>query len=204
ITGAIVQRQSFGGWKKSVMGPGAKAGGPNYVAQFGTWEDGKLHPVDVDITPNITKALQGLTDRAASKLGEDNIAWLWRAAELDQVAWQSEFSREHDRTGLIAEANIFRYRPLLDVLRIRVTPDYELRNVVRHKHAALITVDEIRMSAPADIAAELSDAGIAAISQDTAEYAADVAHEESARILTLDEVEPEVYEAAVKTNTVIL
>jgi RHH-type proline utilization regulon transcriptional repressor/proline dehydrogenase/delta 1-pyrroline-5-carboxylate dehydrogenase len=204
ITGAIVQRQSFGGWKKSVMGPGAKAGGPNYVAQFGTWEDGELHPVDVDITPNITKALQGLTDRAASKLGEDNIAWLWRAAELDQLAWQSEFSREHDRTGLIAEANIFRYRPLLDVLRIRVNSGYQLRDVVRQKLAALITGAEIRISAPAEIAAELSDAGISVISQDTAEFAAEVAHAESARIRALGEVEPEVYEAAVKSNSVVL
>ena len=39
ITGAIVQRQSFGGWKQSVVGPGAKAGGPNYVAQLGRWAD---------------------------------------------------------------------------------------------------------------------------------------------------------------------
>lgn len=39
ITGAIVQRQPFGGWKGSVVGPGAKAGGPNYVAQLGTWHD---------------------------------------------------------------------------------------------------------------------------------------------------------------------
>ncbi len=34
ITGAIVQRQPFGGWKKSCIGPGAKAGGPNYVLSF--------------------------------------------------------------------------------------------------------------------------------------------------------------------------
>ncbi len=37
ITGAIVQRQPFGGWKRSSIGPGAKAGGPNYVAQLGAW-----------------------------------------------------------------------------------------------------------------------------------------------------------------------
>ncbi|MGI9608463.1 MAG: bifunctional proline dehydrogenase/L-glutamate gamma-semialdehyde dehydrogenase [Acidimicrobiales bacterium] len=37
ITGAIVQRQPFGGWKMSSVGPGAKAGGPNYVAQLGSW-----------------------------------------------------------------------------------------------------------------------------------------------------------------------
>ncbi len=33
-TGAVVQRQPFGGWRKSGYGPGAKAGGPNYVAQL--------------------------------------------------------------------------------------------------------------------------------------------------------------------------
>ncbi len=45
ITGAIVQRQPFGGWKASNVGPGAKAGGPGYVAQLGTWHpDGELDP----------------------------------------------------------------------------------------------------------------------------------------------------------------
>jgi RHH-type transcriptional regulator, proline utilization regulon repressor / proline dehydrogenase / delta 1-pyrroline-5-carboxylate dehydrogenase len=34
ITGAIVQRQPFGGWKRSSVGAGSKAGGPDYVAQF--------------------------------------------------------------------------------------------------------------------------------------------------------------------------
>jgi RHH-type proline utilization regulon transcriptional repressor/proline dehydrogenase/delta 1-pyrroline-5-carboxylate dehydrogenase len=34
ITGAIVQRQPFGGWKRSSIGPGSKAGGPDYVGQF--------------------------------------------------------------------------------------------------------------------------------------------------------------------------
>src|SRR5439155_22343965 len=39
-TGAIVRRQPFGGWKRSVVGPGAKAGGPNYVASLGIWPPG--------------------------------------------------------------------------------------------------------------------------------------------------------------------
>jgi RHH-type proline utilization regulon transcriptional repressor/proline dehydrogenase/delta 1-pyrroline-5-carboxylate dehydrogenase len=37
ITGAVVGRQPFGGWKRSVVGTGAKAGGPNYVASLGRW-----------------------------------------------------------------------------------------------------------------------------------------------------------------------
>ena len=38
-TGAIVRRQPFGGWKSSSIGPGAKAGGPNYVWSFLHMED---------------------------------------------------------------------------------------------------------------------------------------------------------------------
>jgi RHH-type proline utilization regulon transcriptional repressor/proline dehydrogenase/delta 1-pyrroline-5-carboxylate dehydrogenase len=41
-TGAIVQRQPFGGWKNSSVGPGVKAGGPNYVACFGKWSETAL------------------------------------------------------------------------------------------------------------------------------------------------------------------
>jgi RHH-type proline utilization regulon transcriptional repressor/proline dehydrogenase/delta 1-pyrroline-5-carboxylate dehydrogenase len=39
ITGAIVNRQPFGGMKLSAFGPGLKAGGPNYVTQFMTITD---------------------------------------------------------------------------------------------------------------------------------------------------------------------
>jgi RHH-type proline utilization regulon transcriptional repressor/proline dehydrogenase/delta 1-pyrroline-5-carboxylate dehydrogenase len=39
ITGAIVRRQSFGGWKQSSVGLGSKAGGPNYLMLFGHYAD---------------------------------------------------------------------------------------------------------------------------------------------------------------------
>jgi RHH-type proline utilization regulon transcriptional repressor/proline dehydrogenase/delta 1-pyrroline-5-carboxylate dehydrogenase len=38
-TGAVVLRQPFGGMGKSAFGPGIKAGGPNYVAQFMRFKD---------------------------------------------------------------------------------------------------------------------------------------------------------------------
>ena len=85
-TGAIVQRQPFGGWKRSTIGPGAKAGGPNYVAQLGRW------------SPEAPAV-------------EDQ-AWLTRAVESDAAAWAEEFGVEHDPTGLFCESNRFRYRPL--------------------------------------------------------------------------------------------
>jgi RHH-type proline utilization regulon transcriptional repressor/proline dehydrogenase/delta 1-pyrroline-5-carboxylate dehydrogenase len=39
-TGAVVNRQPFGGWKKSAVGPTAKAGGENYVACLRDWAPG--------------------------------------------------------------------------------------------------------------------------------------------------------------------
>jgi len=39
ITGAVVRRQPFGGWKHSAVGPTAKAGGPGYVPALCRWDD---------------------------------------------------------------------------------------------------------------------------------------------------------------------
>ena len=116
ITGAIVQRQSFGGWKGSVLGPGAKPGGPNYVAQFGTWHDAP-DPVPTEaLTSTGPGATSGrAADRvlaAAADLGDADRARLRRAAASDAAAWRAEFAPEHDPTGIAAEANVFRYRPL--------------------------------------------------------------------------------------------
>ncbi len=109
ITGAIVQRQPFGGWKKSSVGPGAKAGGPNYVAQLGTW-----HPISAGST-NDLEAIRA----------------------NDRRAWETEFSVEHDPTALFCEANIFRYRPLAAV-GLAVGSGADQADVDRVKAAAAV------------------------------------------------------------------
>lgn len=108
-TGAIVARQPFGGWKHSCVGPGAKAGGPNYVSQLGTWT-----PLDDELTDE---------------------EWLHRAQASDEAAWRTEFSVEHDPTGLFCESNILRYRPLSRV-GLRVEADAAGRDVARIRAAA--------------------------------------------------------------------
>jgi RHH-type proline utilization regulon transcriptional repressor/proline dehydrogenase/delta 1-pyrroline-5-carboxylate dehydrogenase len=60
ITGAIVQRQPFGGWKRSSVGPTSKAGGPHYVEQLRNW------PLVVDASA-AQKSAQIWWDRAGSK-----------------------------------------------------------------------------------------------------------------------------------------
>ncbi len=122
ITGAIVQRQPFGGWKQSAIGPGAKAGGPNYVLRLGDWSDAS----------------------------ERSDAWLARAKASDERWWRDEFSVDHDPTGLFCESNVFRYRPLPEMV-LRVGHGANEVEVQRCVHAAqqagvpmvLSRVDEI-------------------------------------------------------------
>ena len=110
ITGAIVARQPFGGWKQSCVGPGAKAGGPNYVAQLGRWHLDR---------PGDDTAERFLADAAAS----------------DRQWWAGEYSAARDRSGLWCESNVFRYRPL-PVVAIRVGPGSSPLAVTRVLRAA--------------------------------------------------------------------
>lgn len=106
ITGAIVRRQPFGGWKKSSIGPGSKAGGPNYLALFGTWVEDEL-----------PQQLQTPCDRIGElveKLGKalpDNAKRIRAAAGSQAKWWAEEFSVEHDPSQVHGESNIFRYIP---------------------------------------------------------------------------------------------
>lgn len=86
-TGAVVQRQPFGGWKKSAFGY-AKAGGPNYTFTLSHWTD----------------------DPA------DGATLLDHARESYAEAWETHFSQEHDPSQVLGESNVFRYRKLARVI----------------------------------------------------------------------------------------
>ncbi|MGC5027805.1 proline dehydrogenase family protein [Tsukamurella sp. DT100] len=134
MTGAIVQRQSFGGWKRSAIGLGAKAGGPNYVAQFGRWADTAVLTAP-EVAPTV------FSERiitAAGELAAEDARWLHAAAASDERAWNSEFGVEHDPTGLASETNVFRYRPLPH-LEVRVGAGARPRDLVRLQLAAART-----------------------------------------------------------------
>ncbi|MGW0017416.1 proline dehydrogenase family protein [Rhodococcus sp. NPDC003382] len=106
ITGAIVRRQPFGGWKRSSVGAGFKAGGPNYLVGFGSWEPAPHSPVDetVDGVPAL------LLDAAG--LSEAEREFLRRSFASDARVWRTEFSLARDVSALTAERNLFRYRPV--------------------------------------------------------------------------------------------
>ncbi|MBD8062601.1 bifunctional proline dehydrogenase/L-glutamate gamma-semialdehyde dehydrogenase [Oceanitalea stevensii] len=117
ITGAIVQRQSFGGWKSSAVGPGAKAGGPNYVAQLGEWAMDGLPAHTAEPSAAVRAAL---ADYAALVPDAAERTWLESAAGSDAAAWEAEIRHAQDHTGLRAESNAFRYRPV--PLTVRTAP----------------------------------------------------------------------------------
>lgn len=204
ITGAIVQRQPFGGWKNSTIGNGAKAGGPNYVAQQGAWTDGDLPPRDVSVRPAVAKVLRDAAGRFSEQLNEADIAWLWRAAELDELAWRKEFGVEHDNTALTAEANIFRYRPLTEPLRVRLGDGFHLAELLRLQiagHRAGVAVD---VSAAQRISRGLKELGLTVreISDDA--FAVEIEDAPSTRVRTLGAVDSSLREAAVESGSVLL
>ena len=130
ITGAVVRRQPFGGWKRSSVGSGAKAGGPNYVARLGTW-----CPVDT---------------------GLDDDAWLAAARASDETAWRNEFGVEHDPSALFCESNVLRYRPL-PAVALRAEADAAPRDVARVRAAARrCNVALVESHAPEETSAQLA------------------------------------------------
>jgi RHH-type proline utilization regulon transcriptional repressor/proline dehydrogenase/delta 1-pyrroline-5-carboxylate dehydrogenase len=116
ITGAIVQRQPFGGWKRSSVGVTAKAGGPNYLAQFGRW-----HPQPFRRPPaaqTLTRPVTELIDRFAPLLDAGAVAQLKASAASDELAWDREFGRIKDVSGLAVERNVLRYLPATVAVRV--------------------------------------------------------------------------------------
>jgi RHH-type proline utilization regulon transcriptional repressor/proline dehydrogenase/delta 1-pyrroline-5-carboxylate dehydrogenase len=139
ITGAIVRRQPFGGWKRSAYGPGAKAGGPHYVAALCRWED--------DPSADIV-SLHSAADRAAhAKVhGED--------AEKTHFALSlPAFLKPEDPSGLAAESNVLRRiqpgdrtQPYRRALRLSAGADAAecrraLKVVLAMPHVWVVSVD---------------------------------------------------------------
>jgi RHH-type proline utilization regulon transcriptional repressor/proline dehydrogenase/delta 1-pyrroline-5-carboxylate dehydrogenase len=113
ITGAIVGRQPFGGWKASSVGPGAKAGGPNYVLQLARWQQTSL-PAGAD--EPLPAPIAALLDRCLAELPADARALLRASAVSYARAWRQHFGREHDPSAIRGEQNAFRYRPCRRVI----------------------------------------------------------------------------------------
>jgi len=118
ITGAIVQRQPFGGWKRSSVGPSTKAGGPNYILSLTNWKSSHSTASAEILNKNVNQllAIAQLTD-----LSDAEMESLIRAAKSDQVALTETFGNATDPSNLDSERNVLRYRRSDCVLRIDKT-----------------------------------------------------------------------------------
>jgi RHH-type proline utilization regulon transcriptional repressor/proline dehydrogenase/delta 1-pyrroline-5-carboxylate dehydrogenase len=149
ITGAIVQRQPFGGWKRSAVGAGTKAGGPNYLYGLGSWvtDPGRnsstlhLRGLEQRVT-DVIEASQPVLDYADFDI-------LRRSALSDALAWREEFNAVKDVSGLGLERNVFRYLPL--PVTVRLAEDGTLSNLLRVIAAATLSKSRFVVSSSVPI-----------------------------------------------------
>jgi len=149
ITGAIVQRQPFGGWKKSAIGAGTKAGGPNYLIGMGSW---------VDAPVKDTAALSRFDERllGAAQLDESRAQWLASALGSDKFWWNTEFNQAKDRSGLVSERNVFRYCSVDVTVRFeQETSGHGLAEALRVVAAGVTAGSRVRLSLDAELPREL-------------------------------------------------
>ncbi|REJ08356.1 aldehyde dehydrogenase family protein [Microbacterium bovistercoris] len=119
-TGAIVQRQPFGGWKKAAVGAGTKAGGPNYLVGLSEWTDAPVQS---------STELDELGSSAVALVDGADAEWLRGALATDVDAWASEFGVVRDATGLTTEQNVLRYQAVPVTVRYEGSRVSELLRV---------------------------------------------------------------------------
>jgi RHH-type proline utilization regulon transcriptional repressor/proline dehydrogenase/delta 1-pyrroline-5-carboxylate dehydrogenase len=148
-TGAIVLRQPFGGMGKSGFGPGMKAGGPNYVAQFMDFEDVDQGPADG--TPE-RSTLAGLVQRLKTH-PEDGDERILAAVLSYERNHREEFGAEHDHFQLVGQDNVRRYLPVGSV-RVRVHADDSPFDVFARACAAHVAGCGVVVSSPRGLNAQ--------------------------------------------------
>jgi RHH-type proline utilization regulon transcriptional repressor/proline dehydrogenase/delta 1-pyrroline-5-carboxylate dehydrogenase len=155
ITGAIVQRQPFGGWKRSSVGTGAKPGGPNALFGLGDWQPDPgsasqslhLRGLDTRIVKLIEAAQPSLTYEAFDVLR--------RSALSDAVAWGNEFGEVTDVSQLGVERNLLRYRPV--AVSVRVAAGADLGDALRVLIAAVRSRSRFTVSLGGRLPREVRD-----------------------------------------------
>lgn len=169
ITGAIVRRQSFGGWKKSAIGAGSKAGGPSYLYGLGEWTDA---PVAAALSAPLPSVAPMLTAAEQAGINGTELDWLRAALSTDVSAWQSEFGIARDASGVGIERNLLRYRATS--VTIRAAADAPIHQLVRTVAAGIAAGSQPSVSTaralPEQISAAFRAAGVDLAREDEAAW----------------------------------
>jgi RHH-type proline utilization regulon transcriptional repressor/proline dehydrogenase/delta 1-pyrroline-5-carboxylate dehydrogenase len=157
-TGAIVLRQPFGGMGKSSVGPGIKAGGPNYVVPLMTFDEventrrgaeGKTNAADASTTtPHLRELLAAMeAELSSNRISPTDLRPIIAAIE-SYTSWVAvEFNPTHDHFKLLGEDNFRRYLPV-EPLRIRVHEADTLADVFCRAAAARAAGCRATVSSP--------------------------------------------------------
>lgn len=153
ITGAIVRRQSFGGWKKSAIGAGTKAGGPSYLYGLGEWSDA---PVTAALTAPLPSVAPILSAAEQAGIAGAELDWLRAALSTDVSAWKTEFGIARDASGVGIERNLLRYRAV--PVTIRAAADAQIHQLVRTVAAGVAAGSKPTVSTPSALPEPISTA----------------------------------------------
>jgi RHH-type proline utilization regulon transcriptional repressor/proline dehydrogenase/delta 1-pyrroline-5-carboxylate dehydrogenase len=136
---------------KSCVGPGMKAGGPNYVAQFMQFQDGaEIHGVTRTLrNPDLESLRAALINRS-----EPVDPRIIRALASCDYWWTEEFSREHDHFRLLGQDNIRRYLPFRWI-RVRVSQGDSLFSIFTRAAAARVTGARVIVSSAATMESQV-------------------------------------------------
>lgn len=197
ITGAIVGRQPFGGWKASSFGPGAKAGGPNYVLQLCELSDGDIPPALAAPEPAAAHLMHAVRQRI-DKEARENLA---RAACQYGHAARSYFGQRHDPCALLGERNELIYVPC-GGLTLRAAPGAELTSALRMCIAAVSVGTQPTLSLHPQLSWDLPQLpGCRVVTETSEALAARIASGEVERVRICGAVEPELREPAAASGT---
>ncbi len=144
ITGAIVRRQPFGGWKRSSVGAGTKAGGPNYLFGLGSWVTDKGRNSTTLHLRGLEQRVTDIIEASQTSLDYADFDVLRRSALSDAIAWREEFNQVKDVSGLGLERNLFRYLPL--PVTVRAAEDATLSDLLRVIAAATLSKSKFVVS----------------------------------------------------------
>jgi len=106
ITGAIVERQPFGGCKASSFGHGSKAGGPNYIPQFMNKKEVGIPKQKASIPESINRltAFLDQLNLSSEELG------IWFASIANYAYWAKQYSKQKDVQKVVGQDNLFVYK----------------------------------------------------------------------------------------------
>lgn len=142
ITGAVVQRQPFGGCKESSFGTSLKAGGPNYLTQF-------LKPEEIE-PPIQTDLPKNEWLNFGKKLDVKDKATFTTSISSYIDFWNSEFGLPSDKSLCIGQDNFLKYVPQKN-MHLRIENDDALVDILRVIVAIKICGTELKISSAKEI-----------------------------------------------------